>query len=389
MNRRTKLWGLLLALCVGLAFCLFSFVRRPLEDEFVIGQAALARGEWAVVSRQIELLRQRSDQADQIHLLRGGLLLRTGDARGAIAELVRVRSNGTLRDQALLLLCEAFYQLKQWIDATAVAKELLRLHPDHVEAHRWLGAAYFDLGAMDQAELHLKQLARLAPSDYTPHQLLGVIHKDYERFKEAIADFQQALERNPPTAIAVEIRLELAKALIQQNQFDTALQTLDFPWPTNDIELRVVRIECLWTMNHRDEAKRELNTVFMAAPDDPQVLWIAARIALDDNRTGDALRWLQQVVTADPSNHQALYEISLAFRRLGKDKEAQEFLDRRNVAHTLFERLVDLNQKAIAEPNNATLREELASVCDQLGKKELAAVWRDAAAALRPDKGRR
>lgn len=383
MNRPKKFWLLLLALCVGFGGFLLAFILRPAPDELLIGKEALARGDWAAVSRQIQRLRRDSGHTDQIQLLRGGLLLRTGDSRGAIAELMRVRPDGELREQSLLLLCEAFYQLKQWNDAAAVAQELLRRHPDHVEAHRWLGAAYFDLGALTQAEQHLRELARLAPQDYTPHRLLGVIYIDFEQYKSAIAHFQQALERNPPSAIIGEIRLELAKALIKHNQFEEALRTLDFQWLPDNVEPRVVRAECLWTMSRQEEAKRELDKARTATPDDPKVLWLTARMALDENRIDDALKSLQQVIAIEPTNHQALYEISLAYRRLGKVPEAQDFLERRNAAHTLYERLVELNKQAIKEPENATIRQELATVCDQLGKKELAAVWRDAAAALK------
>ena len=381
MSRSKRLCQLLLALGAGLSFWLLAF--RTSRDEFAVGQAALVRQDWAEASRQIQRLRQRPEYSDQVQLLRGGLLLRTGEPRGAIAELSRVKLDGELREQSQLLLCEAFYQLKQWNNAVAVGRELLRNHPDHVEAHRWLGATYFDLGDLTQAEFHLKELGRLAPTDYSPHRLLGVIHKDFEQYKEAIADFRQALECDPPPAVVGEIRLDLAKSLIQQNLYEDALQTLEIQWPSNRVEPHVLSVECHWAMNRREEAKRELNIARQLAADDPQVLWITVRIALDEERTADALQLLQQLVEAEPTNHQALYEISLAYRRLGKEAEAQEFLERRNVARALFERLVELNKQAIKEPLNADVRFELAIVCDQLGKKELAAVWHDAAAALK------
>jgi tetratricopeptide (TPR) repeat protein len=300
-----------------------------------------------------------------------------------------VEAGGQLREQSRLLLCEAFYQLKQWNDVVAIGLELLRSQPDHAEAHRWLGATYFDLGDLTQAEFHLKELARLAPKDYSPHRLLGVIHKDFERYKEAIADFRQALERGPPTSIAGEIRLDLAKSLVQQNLFEDALQSLNFQWPSNSIGPHVLAAECHWALNNRDLAKQELENARKLAADDPQVLWMSVRIALDEEQTVEALELLQQVVQAEPTNHQALYEISLAYRRLGKEAESQEFLDRRNAARALFEQLVELNKQAIKEPLNADIRLELASLCDQLGKKELAAVWRDAAAALKTGQNRR
>lgn len=389
MNLPRKVLFLMMTLCLGTTLILYVLKTKSPLNEFAIGQEALVRGEWATVSKQIQRLRQKPDATDQVQFLRGGLLLRTGDPRGAIAELVRVRSKGELGDQTLLLLCEAFYQLKQWNNVVSVGLDLLRRDPDLADAHRWLGATYFDLGDMNQAEFHLKELARLAPLDFSPHRLLGVMHKDFERFQEAIVDFRRALELRPPIAVRGDIRVELAKALVQQNQFDDALRALEFEWPTTAVEPHIVRAECLWTLDRRDEAKQELLASQKLSPNDPQVLWMIVRMALDEERTPDALQTLQKIVDAEPTNHQALYEISLAYRRLGKETEAEEFLERRNAARGLFERLVELNKQAIKEPHNADVRIDLANVCDQLGKKELAAVWRDAAAALVGDAGMR
>jgi len=389
VNLPRKAFFLMMTLCLATTLILYVLRTKSHLSEFAIGREALGRGEWTTVSKQIQRLRQKPNATDQIQFLRGGLLLRTGDPRGAIAELVRVRSKGELGDQTLLLLCEAFYQLKQWNNVVSVGLDLLRRDPDLADAHRWLGATYFDLGDMNQAEFHLKELARLAPLDYSPHRLLGVMHKDFEQFQEAIVDFRRSLELRPPSAICGEVQVELAKALVQQNQFDEALRALEFEWPATAVEPHIVRAECLWTLDRRDEAKRELLASQKLSPNDPQVLWMIVRMALDEERTPDALQTLQQIVDAEPTNHQALYEISLAYRRLGKEAEAEEFLERRNAARGLFERLVELNKQAIKEPHNADVRIDLANVCDQLGKKELAAVWRDAAAALVGDAGMR
>ena len=359
------------------------------EDDFSKGENALVRGDWLTVSRQIEALKRKSVLSDEIQFLRGGLLLRTGNTHEAIAELMRIRSVGGLRQKSQLLLCEAFYQLKQFSEVVAVGRDLLRRDPDLADAHRWLGATYFDLGDLTQAEFHLKELARLEPKDYSPYRLLGVMHKDFERYQEAIVDFQRALDLEPPPMIVGEIRLALAQTLIQQNQFEEALRTLEFEWPENAVEPRVVRAECLWTLNRHGEAKQQLLAAQRLEPSDRQALWMSVRIALDEERTTEALHTLQKLVDAEPTNHQALYEISLAYRRLGKDSEAQEFLERRNVARALFERLVELNKQAINEPQNASVRLDLAKVCEQLGKKELAIVWRDAASALDRDAGKR
>lgn len=383
MTLRMKLVAFLL--CLSAAIAIGASVLWPTspDEEFRLGQVALARGEWVAVSRHIQRLRQSPAHTSQVRILRGGLLLRIGDPQEAIAELSRARADSEVQEQALLLLCEARYQLKQWIEAERLAQELLRVHPDHPEAHRWLGAIYFDLGAFAESEMHLKELARLVPLDYSPHRLLGVIHKDFEKYPEAIQDFQEALQRNPTPAIGSGIRLELSKAQMKNNDYEAALKTLDVSWPAGSVEHRPLEIECLWSIDRKDEAKRKLQKALTDRPDDSDVLWQVVLIALDEGRIQDALRPLQQIVKADPFNHQMLYELALVHRRLGQESDADRLLERSNFARALMQQLVELNQRVIEDPSNANLRDELAAVCDQLGKKQLAGIWRDAAQALK------
>ena len=379
-----------IGLGILLAVCLWSLWPDTSPDEsFRLGQQALARGDWSAAARHLVKLRQSPTHADQERVLRGGLLLQTGEPRGALRELARVRADSQWQTQAMLLQCEANYQLQQWIAAEQIAVELLRRNSDDAEAHRWLGAIYFDLGATAQTEVHLKELARLRPRDYSPHRLLGLIHKDFERFQEAIGDYQHALKLKPPPDVALAIQLELAKSQIQLHQFSEALQTLDEMGAESNVERRTLAAECLWSLQRKDEARLQLRQAQVSGPNDPNVLWQTARMALDEGRAFEALPPLQQLVTADAFNHQWLYELSKVHRRLGHEAEADQFLERRQVAYDLTRQLVELNQRAINEPTNAALRDELAAVCEQLGKTNLATVWRQAAEALRTTPGGR
>ncbi|HLQ43113.1 MAG TPA: tetratricopeptide repeat protein, partial [Planctomycetaceae bacterium] len=276
--------------------------------------------------------------------------------------------------------------LKRWIEAAEMARELLQGHPDHAEAHRWLGAIYYDLGAMNQAEDHLQKLSQLRPADYSPYRLLGLMHADFERYKEAITDYRAALTRKPPLSAAWEIRRELAKAQTKVNDFAGASQTLEeLPDEGRDAESLALQAECLWSLGRPDEARQWLTRAHAAGPNDAAVLLRVARFARETNRTEEAIAPLQRILQDDPHNSTARYELALAYQQLGRSEDAATEMARRNESHALFEQMVTLNQRAVQEPTNADLRAELADVCEQLGKPELAAVWRDAANALRTE----
>lgn len=104
---------------------------------------------------------------------------------------------------------------------------------------------------------------------------------------------------------------------------------------------------------------------------------------MDEGQTAEAIPPLVKIIEADPFHDQALMELAAIHRRLGNRSQADEFLSRRNAAHALMKKMVDLNNRAIQDPSNADVREQLGDVCADLGKADLAIAWRDAAKALR------
>ena len=284
----------------------------------------------------------------------------------------------------MLLTCEALYQLKRFAEAAAVAMKILELPSHGSQAHRWLAAIYYDLGSMNQAEVHLQKLAALEPQDYSPFYLLGQVHNDYERFSEAIEDYRQALKRNPPVEIIAKLRLGLATAQAKSNDFHAALATLESFRLEGDIEAQALMATCLWSVGRKADSQTLLERIQAIDADNIEVLWLEARFALEEGQTEKAISVLLKIVAIDPFHDTALMELATSYRRLGNFVESDRYLARRNVARELFEKMVALNTRAIREPLNADVREELADVCENLGKPELALVWRDAANSLRP-----
>ena len=366
----------------------YSFSDRRSNREFELGWAALTEGRLSEVSVRIGRLRQHPEFADHLRVLRAGMLVRTGNPNGGLEILEKMTADDQLLERKLLLTCEALYQLKRFADAAVVAMKVLELPGHGSQAHRWLGAIYYDLGSMNQAEVHLRKLAALEPQDYSPFHLLGQVHNDFERFSEAIEDYRQALKRNPPVEIIPKLRLGLATAQAKSNDFHAALATLESDHLGDDIESQALLAECLWSVGRKPESQRLLERIQAIDPDNTEVLWLEARFALEEGQTANAISALLKIVATDPYHDVALMELAASHRRLGNSAEADRYLARRQAARELFEKMVNLNTRAIREPLNADVREELADVCENLGKPDLATVWRDAAKALRPMRSR-
>lgn len=379
--------SLLMAVIVA-GIGVYSSSDRRWHREFELGWAALTEGRLSEVSVRIGRLRQHPEFAEHIRVLRAGVLVRTGNPNGGLEILSKISANDQLQERKLLLTCEALYQLKRFADAAVIARQILELPRHGSQAHRWLGAIYYDLGSMNQAEVHLRKLAALEPQDYSPFHLLGQVHNDFERFSEAIEDYRQALKRNPPIEIVAKLRLGLATAQAKSNDFHAALATLESVRLENDIEAQALLAECLWSVGRKVDAQRLLEQIQAIDADNTDVLWLEARLALEEGQTAQAISVLLKIVANDPFHDVALMELAASYRRLGNSAEADRYLARRQVARQLFEKMVNLNTRAIQEPLNADVREELADVCENLGKPDLAAAWRDAAKALRPVRSR-
>ena len=389
LHRRSIVVFLSLLMAVVVAgIWAYSFSDRRWHREFELGWAALTEGRLAEVSVRIGRLRQHPEFANHIRILRAGVLVRTGNPDGGLELLGRIAADDQLLERKLLLTCEALYQLKRFADAAVVAMKILELPSHGSQAHRWLGAIYYDLGSMNQAEFHLRKLAALEPQDYSPFHLLGQVHNDFERFPEAIEDYRQALKRNPSVEIIPKLRLGLATAQAKSNDFHAALATLESDRLGDDIESQALLAECLWSVGRKSDSQRLLERIQAIDPDNTEVLWLEARFALEEGQTANAISALLKIVANDPFHDVALMELAASHRRLGNSAEADRYLARRKSARELFEKMVNLNTRAIREPLNADVREELADVCENLGKPDLATVWRDAAKALRPVRSR-
>ncbi len=357
------LLSLLMAAVVAGLWAYFSSERRW-HREFDLCWAALTAGKFSEVSVRIGRLRQHPEFAEHISVLRAGVLVRTGDPNGGLEILSKITAKDQLQERKLLQTCEALYQLKRFGNAALVAVKILELPSHGSQAPRWLAAIYYDLGSMNQAEDHLQKLAALEPQDYSPFYLLGQVHKDFERFPEAAEDYRQALRRNPPGGIIPKLRLGLATAQAKSNDFHAALATLESVGPEDDIESQALMAECLWSIGRKSDSQKLLERIQAIDPNNLDVLWLAARFALEEGQTENAISILLKIVAIDPFHDVTLMELASSHRRLGNAAEADQYLARRKAARELFEKMVNLNTRAIQDPFNADVREELAVVCE-------------------------
>ena len=367
---------LLVPLLLSLAGCGAS----P-EEQFQTGMAALKKGDKSEVLTALNDLKQHPEYTDHVRLLVGISRQQAGDHVAALESFARMNQDGPLKEHVHQYAGISYYGLGRLVEAETTFRTLLKDSPDSAEAHRWLGIVYYDLGAYDFAIVHLSRLTELEPDDFRPHRLLGLMHRDFERDADSESFYLKALERTPPKDIRREIVGELALAYISQRKYQEALKLVESE--TADAELLAIGSRCLMNLAEKEKAAARLREAARLDPDPRTVLLLQAEFFQADNRNTEAIGRLRRAVKLDHFDIEARYKLALLLQKAGNTDEYNAEIAEWEKQKKMKEQLTDLNIKALSEPFNSELRFELAELCEQLGKKELAVMWRKAGESIR------
>src|SRR5262249_2147363 len=145
------------------------------------------------------------------------------------------------------------------------------------------------------------------------------------------------------------------------------------------------RGECLGGLQRRDEARRLMDQALKDHPDSAELLRTRAKLHLEADELEPAAALLARALERDRHDYPTRYLLAQTLEGLGRRAEAAE---QRRVAEQTrrdLEELSRLNQEVSAKPWDAALRRRIADLCDQVGKPDLAVMWRRAAATCPPE----
>jgi tetratricopeptide (TPR) repeat protein len=384
---KRSLWPLWLVLVV-LAAALgpgraWRAYRTGPERCFHAGLAAFAANDLDGVQSTLEGLRGREGYAPHGHLLQGMLLLRNGRLIEAIEEFGFARGHPQTAAQAHLLSGEALYGGKDFQSAQRVLARACELDPTLTDARRWLGALYYDIGAMALAREQLLKVAEEAPDDPRPLRLLALINKDFELYTEAIRDYRESLRRGPDQPGKEEVQRELAECLFKAGQFDQSLAVLTACQRSADT--LALEAECRYATGEAAAARRLVEETLHLAPDHLEALLLAATLQIEAGELETALQTLDRAKTQHAKEPRVYHKLAQVCRRLQRNDEALQHAQIGRRLREQLTRFADLHRIAIREPANVKVRYELGLAADGLGKRDLARSWFAAALAMNPN----
>jgi tetratricopeptide (TPR) repeat protein len=318
--------------------------------------------------------------------LHGVVLMRAGEPEQALRILGRLRPEGRIRIPLLVSAGEAYYRSGRLAEAERIFRQVADERPRLSIAHRWLAMIYHEMGAMQDSGQEFQEVTRLEPDDFFAYRMIGLLQfKDYANYKEAAEAYRMALARKPPPKHMQLIRVELAEALVRLSDFDSALEVLDAA--EEDAAVLGLKAECLWTRGDLAETSRLLERAKALDPDARAVLYLSASIAMEEKKPETALEPLKTLVERDPLDVQASYLLMGAYQRLGDKAAAVAEAERMDEAKASRKKYWDMYTEVMKRPGDAEIRDELAEICDQAGKPDLARIWRRAAEGVRRASG--
>ncbi|MFN9719446.1 MAG: tetratricopeptide repeat protein [Planctomycetota bacterium] len=359
------------------------------QETFERGLIALDAKDYRTFRSLVAELQRHDDSKELAKVLRAAFHIRTNSPNEAVQQLLSLDLNGPFRPQILLFLGEAFYKGGQLANARNTLSMLVEEVPDSVDAHRWLASTWYDLGANVPAIYHLTEVTRLAPDDYRPHWLMGVMYRDFENYTASIHHLKEAWTRDPQGDVRNDIAVILSRSFQAVHQYDESLGYLKQCDETP--EIMVEKAKANFNLTNHSEAERLLRT--SDVPKDEQAAidyyLLFGDLLETKGELQEAASKYEAGVRQFPFDEDLHYRFALVLGAMGDSERAATEMAEWKRKDKLKSRLVELNEIASKEPDNADVRFQLAEVCRQMKRTHLAEMWLNAAKACvgsgRPD----
>lgn len=339
--------------------------------------SSLKSGDLTTFSKIRRSFQNDSQSKEYESLFEGLVALKQGEWEVADQKLESIDPNSDLRSFSLLARAEALYRMGRLSDAERVLRQMLREESQNLDAHRLLGAIYYDLGSYDLALEHLESVVEQDPDSLGSHHLMGIMYQDFKRENEASEHFQAALALNPPEAIRQKLLLALTQSLIAIKEYSKALDLAKSATPSQ--RSFALQARCLWNLDRKKEARTIIQNAPTNGSPDRFLCLMELQILQTDRNWEQAVEIATAFLEHDPYDTEIRYQLAQSYARLNRQVDYEREISRFQ-RHIEFEnQLTELNHQAIQNPRDPIVRDQLAEVCDSLGKQELAEMWREAA----------
>jgi tetratricopeptide (TPR) repeat protein len=350
------------------------------EDLYSEAKAAEARGDLAGATASYESLLKIAPRLAAAYNNLGALYLRLREYKKAAETLEKGLKLDPQMSSATALLGIARYEMGDYAAARRNLEAALRANPKDNHAELYLANDLIKMGELNSAADHLRQLSQRQPANQEIWYLLGKVHmklseqalsklneidpnsvwiheisgeimESMKNFDGALIEYKKAVEMAPGQS---GTHYSLGNAYWTLKMWDAATEQFK-------AELVNDPINCLaqWKIGNiilerhanSEEALTAVQKALEVCPSLVQARLDRARALISLDRHAEAVKDLEMVEKADPSEPTPHFLLAQAYRAIGKNQEAQGEMK-------VFSKLEESARAATAERAKQVLQEK-------------------------------
>ncbi|MBC7965364.1 MAG: tetratricopeptide repeat protein [Fuerstia sp.] len=372
--------------------------RADPQQRFEQAVEAARSEDWSTVAAITRELATRPEFESHTALLLGLRLAADGHFETALRSFKRATDNPETALPALVGAGRTLYLLQRYRESIAVLKRAVALDAEHDEAHRFLASAYYDIGAMDDAQKVLDAIIRFAPDDFRAYRFKAMILHDFELYDDALIQWNAAIERAKldPKFLAY-CQFRKGECLIRLRRYDEACVTLaevrldpagsaadGLPAADFAAQVLAARAEACLAIRRFDDSSRFASESLSLTPGNVAATLTAVRLAEEQQQNNDAILLLKTAIERHPFEAQLFGRMADILATTGQTEQAAVARSRSAELMKLQTHFAELHQQAIARPEDFAVRLRLAETAESLGRAGIAGMWYQAASGLAP-----
>jgi protein O-GlcNAc transferase len=282
-----------------------------------------------------------------------------GDAAGAVEILQRFVAANPEDSDGYLLLGTALALVPKRSEALEALRRAVDLAPQSAQAHHTLAMALARFGELDQARLAFERTLKLDPELAAAHGSLAAILAAQGELEAAAQQFTEALRRERDKKVAARYHYLRGRVYRQENRSRQAVKDFERAVELNPglarayLELGLARVE----LQDHQGALEALRRAAELAPEDPDAQYELGLQYLRMGQPHQSLDPLKAASRLRPDHRGVLLALARALRAVGRAEEARPVLERIRQA-AKAEAFHDPNEAKAGELNNAGVRLE-------------------------------
>jgi tetratricopeptide (TPR) repeat protein len=232
-------------------------------------------------------------------------------------------------------LADLYFRSGHMHDAEVTARNMLKIYPNDIDAHRILGRIYLRQlsdasnavsssspsgNVLDQAIAEFEKIVNLQPRSVEDRMVLGQLYTVKHLPKKAEEQFQTAQAIEPDSE---EVVLNLARLYAESGDIAHAVKVIEaVPVSDRSPKMEVALGAAYDQLKQPKDAIAAYQRAADMDPGDAHTLDALGQALLNNNQLDEALKEFKLLAEADPENAEPLVNIAEIQRRQGKFEDA-------------------------------------------------------------------